>query len=270
MKCVVIDNGSSDGTIEIIKKKYPFIELLEAGNNLGFGAANNIGLRKAIQEGYDYVYLLNQDAWIEPEDILKLLEIAERNPNYGILSPLQVYAGGKKIDDNFSSKISKEMKNDFLLPSNHPRELYTIRGKGLQAAHWLVRISALKKVGGFSPSFFHYGEDDNLCRRMEFHGYKLGIAPEIYGIHNREHRAKKKNIDEYLKIQSWKNILSDPNISNSIAWKMVIRSMIMKLPDYKLMIYKPIYTLLKELKKININKKKSYSAGAFLKDETER
>ncbi|MDE7397344.1 MAG: glycosyltransferase, partial [Muribaculum sp.] len=63
----VIDNFSTDNTVEHIKKMYHRVMVYETNENLGFGKANNIGLKYALDNSYDYVYLLNQDAWIEQD-----------------------------------------------------------------------------------------------------------------------------------------------------------------------------------------------------------
>lgn len=266
IKCLVVDNNSIDGSQDIIKKDYPFVELIENDKNLGFGAANNIGLRKAIEEDYDYVYLLNQDAWITPENILKLVEIAEKNPDFGIISPLQVYAGENKIDDNFSGKITKEMKDDFLLSTNTPKELYTIKRRGLQAAHWLLSAQALTKSGGFSPTFFHYGEDDNLCRRMEFYGFKLGIAPSILAVHNRENRKITSSHQLLLRKNELKKIASDPFLSDKAVCKSLLSAMVLFIIDYKLRFLPILFNFLKSYPQIRRNRKISiHQPGAFLR-----
>ena len=64
---MVVDNGSGDGTPDLIKERFPDVILHENRENLGFAAANNIGFRHAIAHGYRFVYLLNQDAWVFPE-----------------------------------------------------------------------------------------------------------------------------------------------------------------------------------------------------------
>ena len=58
---IVIDNGSTDSTVLFIKSNYPEVHLVESGKNLGFGQANNVGMRYALEQNADYVYLLNQD-----------------------------------------------------------------------------------------------------------------------------------------------------------------------------------------------------------------
>ena len=101
---VVIDNGSTDGTLPLIRTDFPQVRIVETGENLGFGAANNIGLRMALDEGYAFAYLLNQDAWLEKDTLEKL--VAAHKPEWGVLSPMQLNAGGKR-DKRFNKKCGK-------------------------------------------------------------------------------------------------------------------------------------------------------------------
>ena len=71
---VVVDNVSKDNTVEYIKANYPQVHLFPQTENLGFGAANNLGIRYALEQGADFVYLLNEDAWIE-KNTLEILGI---------------------------------------------------------------------------------------------------------------------------------------------------------------------------------------------------
>ena len=61
---LAIDNNSDDNCVELINKKYPFVKTIKNNKNLGFGMANNIGLKFALEKGFEHVFLLNQDAWI--------------------------------------------------------------------------------------------------------------------------------------------------------------------------------------------------------------
>lgn len=219
---MVIDNGSSDNTVEFIKKNYPTVRLIGNEKNMGFGAANNIGLRYAIQNGYDYVYLLNQDGWIYPSSLKELIKKAETSNDFGIISPLQVFPDEKRLDTSFSHNIPKELKDDYILNFENKREIYNVKGRTIQAAHWLMPVPVLNKVGVFSPSFFQWGEDTNLCRRMEYHGFKLGIVPSIHGVHDRENRIDppyKKKLGQYISLV---NIISDPNKTGRQILKEII------------------------------------------------
>ena len=76
---IVVDNNSTDNSVNIIKSKYPEVILFEQKENLGFAKANNIAIRYAYDKGADFVFLLNQDAWIEKDTVAKLVEVAEKN-----------------------------------------------------------------------------------------------------------------------------------------------------------------------------------------------
>ena len=89
---IVVDNGSTDGSQEFIHEHFPEVELIENKENLGFGRANNIGLRKALEDKYEYAYLLNQDAWVLPNTFEELIAVSEKHPEYGVLSPMQLKA----------------------------------------------------------------------------------------------------------------------------------------------------------------------------------
>ncbi|WP_373564771.1 glycosyltransferase [Sphingobacterium sp. E70] len=82
---LVIDNNSRDHTTCIIKETYPAVRLIESPENLGFGKANNIGLTIALEEDYDYAFLVNQDAWVDQNCIANLIKV--NTANIGIISP---------------------------------------------------------------------------------------------------------------------------------------------------------------------------------------
>lgn len=101
LSVVVVDNASQDRTVERVRKEYPEVRLLPQQENLGFGKANNIGFRIALQEGFDFVFLLNEDAWVDSGTIRTLAETSMRHPEYGILSPIHLTGNRSKQDSGF-------------------------------------------------------------------------------------------------------------------------------------------------------------------------
>ena len=79
VQTIVVDNASNDGTVEYIRAHFPEIHLIESKENLGFGRANNLGMRCALDQGCDYVFLLNQDAWVEPDTFEKMVAIHQQH-----------------------------------------------------------------------------------------------------------------------------------------------------------------------------------------------
>ena len=99
---VVIDNASQDNSVRLIQENYPEVRLIQSKTNLGFGRANNIGMKIALTEGYDYVFLLNQDAWIDGSTLGTLARLCQQYPQYGIMSPTHLTGSGNKLEHGFS------------------------------------------------------------------------------------------------------------------------------------------------------------------------
>lgn len=200
----VVDNGSSDGTQQYIQDNYPNVIFKQSERNLGFGRANNIGLEYAIEHGYDYVYLLNQDAWVMPESLETLIAVSQRYPEYGILSPMQMKADCRHLDGNFIKNVLPcEKTKDFFIEDayfNQLKDVYEV--DFVMAAHWLITRRCLETVGGFSPTFPHYGEDSNYIHRAQYWNFKVGIVPNSKAVHDRGDanwsKEKQTYIEEYI------------------------------------------------------------------------
>ena len=199
MNIVVIDNNSSDRTIEIIKSNHPNVKLIQSEKNLGFGKANNIGIKWAYNEGADCFFLLNQDAWVELETVKYLVEKQKQFPEYGILSPLHLY-NANKLDWKFKSYLKD--KGDEIIHNLSPDEQDTIIPvRFVNAAIWLVSKQCIDTVGLFAPIFDHYGEDLNFAHRCKFHKVKIGIYPKAIGYHERDQsppKAKRVKLSKLL------------------------------------------------------------------------
>jgi GT2 family glycosyltransferase len=213
---IIVDNNSSDDTVSYIENFHPNIILVKQTLNLGFGAANNIGISLALKQGADFIFLLNQDAYLFPKTIEVLLEISKKHPEYGILSPIHLNGKGDGLDSNFSNYI--KINNDLLfdaLRNKYSKNIYEV--PFVNAAAWLLTRTVIEKIGGFDPIFFHYGEDDNYCQRLIYHGFKIGIVPKTYVNHDREDRRVLHKVDTYSRLKESERILKFrlANINNS-------------------------------------------------------
>lgn len=261
----IIDNGSTDGTREKLEKMHDCIVFLSR-TNLGFGQANNIGIRYAIKNDYDYLYLLNQDAWVKRDTIEKLVSIQNNMPKYGIVSPMQINALENCLDHNFLCNVLKnndQLINDSIL--GKMSVLYDVQN--VMAAHWLVSRDCFVKVGLFSPSFPHYGEDDNYIQRALFHGFKVGVITNTYGIHDREKRPAPKSKILYICSFIHQIVkLSDVNKSiNSQFFKVIFWNIRYGLLYHSFIPIKNIFIILWLMPRIIKNKKISKNTSAFVK-----
>lgn len=193
---IIIDNQSTDGTVPYIKKHFPQVHLIISKKNLGFGKANNIGLKKALEENYDYAFLLNQDAWIEPDTIEILVNLHRQHPEYGILSPMHLNKEKTRLDSKFAHFICRSenlrLMSDLLLRHSQRSDIYAI--DFINAAAWLISRDCLKTVGGFDPLFPHYGEDNDFINRVTYYGFKTGFAPKTSIVHDREGYIKQPDM----------------------------------------------------------------------------
>lgn len=258
----IVDNGSSDSSVNYIKENYPDANLIISPNNLGFGKANNLGIQFAVDNGYDYIYLLNQDAWVNNNTFEVLIEANIRNKQFGILSPLQTNSTQTKLDHNFAYFCPKELNSDFICHQDIQAIYCT---DFVMAAHWLISRECFCKVGGFSPAFPHYGEDNNYIDRAVFHGFKVGICPSAVGVHDRERRpTSTQKLMQQMKM-TMVDTLSNPLFTD----KKKIRRMIKNITDtasvsffktFPILIY-----LLRNKRKIDRFKEISTNPGAFIK-----
>lgn len=183
---IVVDNGSSDGTVEHIQEAFPEVSVHQMDRNLGFGQANNFGIKEALEQGADFVYLLNQDAYVYPDMFEHLVDTYSnvKDSNIGIVSPLHLYRDNVHFDYQFKgylSAISADMAEDLMLSS--PKPFYIV--DMVPAAGWLLPKKTIEIIGGFDPIFFHYGEDVQYTQRIKYHGLSTIVVPDAKMIHDR-------------------------------------------------------------------------------------
>ncbi|MGV3460428.1 MAG: glycosyltransferase family 2 protein [Flavobacterium sp.] len=172
---IVIDNASTDNTLQLLGQ-YPEIDVITSRENLGFGRANNISIKKALDQGAGFLFLLNQDTWVFDDTIGNLIEKMEEFPHLGILSPVHLASDENTQDASFATYFSRKEKH---LDS----ELSTV--PFVNAAAWMLSRDCIEKVGLFEPAFSHYGEDRNYCDRVLYKDFEIGIATNSKIVHDR-------------------------------------------------------------------------------------
>lgn len=198
-KILLVDNGSSDGSVEYVRKHFPQIEILLNRDNLGYAEGNNRGIRLALQNGADYIALLNQDIKVEPNWLLNCLDTFRNYNNMGILSPMQYNYEGSAIDSNFLNLLMNE--NSGFKEQYYKGEL----GKMYEVmrvigAAMIVRRDVFEKVGLFDSLYYCYYEETDLCRRTRYHGFKIGIitTSKVFHWHTLIQEGKRDKKTRYL------------------------------------------------------------------------
>lgn len=186
IKTIVVDNSPKNDTVDYIKQNYPEIHLIKSETNLGFGKGNNLGLRYALEQGCDYVFLLNQDTWLLDCNVIEeLIKVHLNNPDFGLLSPMHLRANLKELGmlwEDGNNHCSKKLLSDLYCHS--VKEIYETNY--VNAAAWLLPRKTIETVGGFDPIFNHYEEDDDYLNRVRYHGFKIGLCPSVRIVHDHQ------------------------------------------------------------------------------------
>ncbi|MFL6662988.1 MAG: glycosyltransferase family 2 protein, partial [Rhizobacter sp.] len=172
-RIIVVDNHSGDDTAAVARRALPQVEVIEAGRNLGFGRANNLGLAAVKTR---YALLLNPDARLEPGALQALHEAARRYPEAAIVAPVLFDAPGV-VGDFF--------RGPFYAPASRPapEPEGDLCAEFVTGAAMLLDVQRLRAVGGFDPWFFLYFEDDDLCLRVRRAGHAIVVAHAARVLH---------------------------------------------------------------------------------------
>jgi GT2 family glycosyltransferase len=210
---LVVDNGSADGTLEAVAERFPWAVCIQNGDNLGFAGGNNAGMRRALDEGYRHVMLLNNDTEV-PEGALGLLvDYLDGNPGTGSVQPLLVlHSDRSRIDSLGQELFSLPGARDRAIGTpveDAPKEPEPIFGPCAAAA--VYRAEALHQVGVLDEEFFVLLEDVDLSFRIQLEGWEAALVPAARVYH-------KRGISSQGKLSGEKKYLLHRNIL-ALAWR---------------------------------------------------
>ena len=180
-KLLVVDNASSDGTAEAVRKEFPGVELIVNERNLRFAGGNNVGISYAVARGAHYVLLLNNDTVVDKALVRALVDVAESAPEIGMVGPKIYYyqdrnrlwyAGGN-IDWKKGWMWHTGVREDDQGQYDTQRSTDFISGCCM-----LVKRSVIERVGAFDEAYYIYGEDVDWCVRASRAGFALQFAPD--------------------------------------------------------------------------------------------
>ena len=210
IETIVVDNGSTDGSLELVRERHAGVQLVASETNLGFSSANNVGMREASGR---YILLLNSDAEIAADvDALalrKLADFLDSRLEAGIVgpqllhsdrslqgvakafpTPLAALFGRKTLatrlwpNNRFSRRYLLERHND----GTEPFEVDSVSGACLMA-----RRAAVQEVGALDEGYFMYWEDVDWCRRFKRAGWKVYCLPEARVVHHEGQSSQRQS-----------------------------------------------------------------------------
>jgi GT2 family glycosyltransferase len=184
---IVVDNGSGDGSGRRLRERFPGVEVIETGCNLGFAGGNNVGIRHALENRAGLVWLLNNDTVVDPGALTALIDVAERDRTVGMVgSKISYYeahdklwyAGGN-LDDRTPYQCSHRGLNE------EDRGQYDDTGETgfVTGCSLLVRREVIEQIGLLDEKLFLYFEDTDWGARARRSGWKLMYAPLSIVLH---------------------------------------------------------------------------------------
>ena len=223
---LVVDNNSTDKTVQIIKDEFPFVRLIEKKENLGFGGANNLGYEIAKKDNAEFIYLLNQDTYSYQNNIDRLISISKKIENVGVVSPIHLNKDGNLLDPDFEKYITANSCPNYIsnVTLGNVEEYYPL--SFINAAAWLLKVETVEYLGGlFSKAFFHYGEDVNFIGRLRKFGFTNVIVPGVYMHHCKDQRKdgiSSQFQDKVIDINKV-NIMHDIKTTYSECYKNILK-----------------------------------------------
>ncbi|SRR6266542_1201653 len=171
---VVVDNGSGDGSQAEIKASYPEFTLIENGRNLGYTGGNNVGIRYALAQGADYVWLLNNDVVVESDCLSQLVFQAERDQRLGLISPITYdYHARERVQ--FQGVLANMSRKSVDAPDPLSGQPITDNPL-LWGTALFVRASVVKRIGYLDDRYFAYHEDLDYSLRAIKAGYRTTVS----------------------------------------------------------------------------------------------
>ncbi len=180
IRVLIVDNGSSDGSEGILRSRFPDVELIQTGSNLGFAEGNNVGIRHALAQGAQYVILLNNDTIVDPGFARHLIEAASADPSVGIATSkiyfydrpdVIWYAGARmNLDTGYTWQIGYKEKD----AGQHDQLRETAWACGCSM---LITREVCEQTGLLDADFFCYSEDTDWSLRAKEAGYRVVFVP---------------------------------------------------------------------------------------------
>ena len=223
-RIIVVENGSVDGSLELLQQSYPQVELIVHKENKGFAGGVNAGIRKSIADGDDFVALFNNDAIADKDWLKNLVDDLTVNDDAGIATCKFMSMDGKHLDS------TGDLYTTWGLPYPRGRgETVTdkyddwVQVFAASGGASLYRMKMLKQIGLFDEDFFAYYEDVDISFRAQLAGWKVRYVPEAVAYH--QIGATSSKIKGFTTYQTIKNLpwVLYKNAPASVFWRVLPR-----------------------------------------------
>ena len=231
---IVVDNASDDGSVEMVRQKFPGVTLIVNRKNIGFAAANNIALARSRGT---YCLLINPDTLVQEDTLRTMIGFMEKNPDAGM-------AGCKILNPDGTLQLAcrrsfptpwvaftKIAGLSALFPGSRLFGRYNLTFRdpdlpcgvdAVSGSFMFVRRKAYEEVGGLDEQFFMYGEDLDWCYRFTQSGWRVVYVPATSIIHYKGESAKRSDIDEVRVFYQAMRIFARKHFAKGILFDLLI------------------------------------------------
>ena len=194
VEIILVDNASTDGSVEMVNQSFPSVKVIQNESNLGFAAANNIGIKVATGK---YVCLINSDVNVPPNCLQNMYRYMNEQPSIGLLGPKMLGKCGNTRRSGMrfptiGNMLLRALALDSTLKGPGPMggflmaDFHFDQIKDMEVLNgwfWMARREALDEVGLLDEQFFMYGEDIDWCKRFRLAGWRIVFYPQAEALH---------------------------------------------------------------------------------------
>ncbi len=176
---IVLDNASSDGSVAAIRAAFPAVQIIELTDNRGYAGNNNVGIAAAMEQGADWVFVLNEDTLLAPDCLEQLVAVGEGDPRIGIVGPMVYHYDAQQVIQSAGGILGPHWDSIHLGQDEPdrgqfaaPHQVEWISGCGI-----LVRRAAIEAVGAIDERYFYFWEETEWCIRIGRAGWQVLHVP---------------------------------------------------------------------------------------------
>ena len=176
---IVLDNASTDGSVEAIRDHFPLTRILKLTDNLGYAGNNNVGIEEALNLGADWVFVLNEDTVLAKDCLSEMIEAANRDSGIGIVGPMVYHHDEPDVIQSAGGSLGPYWQSQHI-GQNEPD---TGQFSAIRDVEWisgcaiLVKRQVIEQVGGLDARFFYYWEETEWCLRARRNGWRVIHVP---------------------------------------------------------------------------------------------